>query len=87
MTYDEGLVPTVCLSENKVSLFEEASTNGKLHGRMGSSKSTSELVSDSGARSRPPLVARSTSEVGMETKIDLSALDSATSDDDASELR
>lgn len=78
-TYDQGLVPTVCLSENKVKLFEESTTNGKHNGgRKGSSKSTSDLISGSEARPRPPMATRSISEV----KIDLSAQDSMTSDDD-----
>ena len=83
-TYDQGLVPTVCLSENKVKLFEESTTNGKHNGgRKGSSKSTSDLISGSEARPRPPMATRSISEVRIETnKIDLSAQDSMTSDDD-----
>ena len=82
-TYDQGLVPSVCLSENTVDLHDH--TNGTTNGASGirlrsSSKSTSVLESETGSKPKPPMM-RSSSDFGSEVKVDLGSYSSINQDD------
>ena len=74
-TFDQGLVPSVCLSVDPV--LQNGSTNGTQsqavphHRLRSSSKSTSNLESETESKIRIPLVSRSTSERGSEISASL----------------
>ena len=82
-TYDQGLVPSICLSENTVNLHDHV--NGTTNGRTGvrlrsSSKSTSILESETTPKPKPAMM-RSSSDLGSEVKVDLGSESSIDQDD------
>ena len=76
-TYDQGLVPSICLSEKPVNFngHVNGTANGTANGGTNirlrsSSKSTSVLESEVSPRRKPAMM-RSASDLGSEVKMDL----------------
>ena len=72
-TFDQGFVPSICLSEVQENGNAAGGTTNGQHRLRSSSKSTSNLESETAPKAKPAMISRSTSDLGSEVKMDLGA--------------